>query len=70
MSKRRARYTGPFDEVIVWWPPGATVPEKEWRVQQNHWLPDDAPAALVGELVASDDWSEIEQSTPTEKGDE
>jgi hypothetical protein len=61
MSTKRARYTGPYDEVTIQWPPGEIVPEKTWTVKQNHWLPDDAPAKLRDELLQSDDWSEIEQ---------
>lgn len=71
MSSRRAKYVGPFPEVTIWWPPGATVPEKTWTVEQNHWLPDDAPAALRDELLQSDDWAQVEQATTTtEKGGE
>jgi hypothetical protein len=73
MSTKRARYDGPFDEVRVTWPPGAVHPEKEWLVQRNHWLPDDAPAKLRDELLANGDgWSEVEQSAPSsekKKGD-
>lgn len=68
MSKTRARYVGPFPEVVITWPPGQVVPEKTWNVQQNHWLPDDAPAALRDELLAGPDWSEVEQPASTEKG--
>lgn len=64
MSKR-AKYVGPFPEVRVEWPPGATAPEEFWLVAQNHLLPADAPAALRDELLAGDDWSEVEQSTTT-----
>jgi hypothetical protein len=66
MSKR-ARYVGANQEVRVEWPPGAVNSEKAWVVQHNHWLPDDAPAALRDELLQSTDWSEVEQSTPTKK---
>ena len=63
MSKSRARYAGPFNEVVVQWPPGETRPSEtqSWTVKQNHWLPDDAPAKLRDELLASADWSEVEQ---------
>ena len=36
MAPRRAKYLGPFDEVVIQWPPGETVPEKKWTVKQNH----------------------------------
>lgn len=67
MSKSRARYTGPFSEVVVQWPPGETRPSESqsWTVQQNHWLPDDAPAKLRDELLQGPDWSEVEQPTDT-----
>ena len=73
MSKSRARYTGPFNEVVVQWPPGETRPSEtqSWTVKQNDWLPDDAPAKLRDELLAGADWSEVEQqpaeSTPSKK---
>jgi hypothetical protein len=66
MSKR-ARYVGAHEEVRVEWPPGAVNPEKTWVVKHNHWLPDDAPAALRDELTAGPDWSEVEPAKP--KGD-
>lgn len=70
MSKR-ARYTGPFPEVVATWPPGAIAPEQQWVVQQNHLLPDDAPAALRDELGHADnpDWSLVEQTAATTKKD-
>jgi hypothetical protein len=68
MSKR-ARYDGPFAEVRVTWPPGAAYPENEWLVKQGHQLPAEAPAALRDELVKGDDWSEVDQATPTGKKD-
>ena len=66
MSKR-ARYVGPFDEVKIGWPPGEIHPQQTWLVKNNHWLPDDAPAALRDELLAGEDWSEVEQPAPTTK---
>lgn len=64
MSKR-ARYVGPYESVTIHWPPGEIVADKTWTVEQNHWLPDDAPAKLRDELLQSDDWSEIEQPADT-----
>ena len=61
MATKRARYLGPFEEVVIQWPPGETVPEKKWTVKQNDWLPDDAPAKLRDELLDGPDWSEVEQ---------
>lgn len=71
MSTKRARYTGPFPEVRVTWPPGVVPPDQEWLVQHNHFLPADAPAALRDELLSSSnaDWSEVEQATTTSKKD-
>ena len=72
MSKARARYVGPYPEVVVQWPPGETrmSETQSWTVKQNHWLPDDAPAKLRDELLASEDWSEVEheaESTTSKK---
>jgi hypothetical protein len=66
MSKR-VRYDG-AGEVIVAWPPGAVYPEKTWTVAPNHWLPDDAPAALRDELADRDDWTVIDAPATTSKG--
>jgi hypothetical protein len=69
MSKR-ARYTGPFDEVRIGWPPGETRPSEQqtWIVERNKWLPDDVPAKLRDELLKSDDWSPVEQSDSPKEG--
>jgi hypothetical protein len=66
MSKR-ARYTGNPPGRDIYWPPGAVQPEKHWFVEPNHWLPEDVPAKLRDELLATDDFSEVEESTPTKK---
>jgi hypothetical protein len=57
---KRARYTG-SEAVKVAWPPGHVYPEQEWTVEPNHWLPEDAPAALRDELLGRDNWTEVEQ---------
>lgn len=65
MSKR-ARYDGPFDEVVVKWPPGETAETEEtqqWSVKRDGLLPADAPAKLRDELTASDFWTEVEQAS-------
>jgi hypothetical protein len=67
MSKR-ARYVGAHEEVRVEWPPGSVNPEKTWVVKHNHWLPDDAPAALRDELTGGPDWSEVEAPTTSKGG--
>jgi hypothetical protein len=61
MSKR-VRYTG-ASKVVVAWPPGVVYPEKTWEIEPDHWLPDDAPAALRDELAEHEDWSVVQQST-------
>ena len=57
---KQARYTGPFEEVRVGWPPGETLPSEQqtWVVKRGSRLPDDAPAALRDELLESEDWQE------------
>jgi hypothetical protein len=47
---KRARYTG-AGPVVVTWPPGHVYPEYSATVEPNHWLPEDAPAALRDELI-------------------
>ena len=64
---KRARYVGPFDEVTVHWPPGEVYAAQTWTVENGHWLPDDAPAALRDELLQSPDWSQIEQQATTKQ---
>jgi hypothetical protein len=69
MSKR-ARYTGNPPGRVIAWPPGEVHPEKTWFVQPNHWLPEDVPAKLRDELLATPDFTEVEESTPSKpKGD-
>ena len=70
MSKR-ARWDGPgpvhvYDpEASVYDPPLATV-------EPGHHLPDDVPARIRKELVARDNWTEVEYTPPggkTEKNE-
>jgi hypothetical protein len=59
---KRARYTG-AGPVVVTWPPGEVYPEKTWSIEPNHWLPEDAPAALRDHLVANHpDFAGVDQS--------
>lgn len=66
MSKR-ARYDGPYEKVVVHWPPGETAvgstDYQTWEVEQNSLLPAEAPAKLRDELTSRDDWSEVDHST-------
>jgi hypothetical protein len=66
MSKR-VRYTGNPPGREIYWPPGAVNPEKSWFVQTNHLLPEDVPAKLRDELAATEDFNEVEESTPSKK---
>lgn len=71
MSKR-ARYDGPYPEVLVKWPPGETADTEEtaeWTVKQGGLLPAEAPAKLRDELTASDYWSEVDQASAAKKED-
>ena len=65
---KQARYTGPFEEVRVGWPPGETRPSEQqtWVVKRDGRLPDDAPAELRDQLLDSEDWAEYPQKS--EKG--
>jgi hypothetical protein len=66
MSKR-VRYTGNPPGREIYWPPGAVHPEKSWFVAPNHLLPEDVPAKLRDELAATEDFNEVEESTPSKK---
>lgn len=67
MATKRARYVGPFDEVVVAWPPGEPYNQQTVTVKNGHWLPADVPASVRDELLAGPDWSEVEQSTSDSK---
>ena len=60
---KRARWDG-TSPVRVTYPPGAVHPEKEWIVEPNHLLPDDAPATVRDELTSRPDWTEVDQAAP------
>ena len=66
---RRARYDGPFEEVVVRWPPGETAGQQQWTVKRDGLLDADAPAALRDELTAGPDWTEVEQASGKKKED-
>jgi hypothetical protein len=59
---KRVRYDGPFQSVNIGWPPGQVPAEQTWNVEQNHLLPDDAPAKLRDELAKREDFTEVEQA--------
>jgi hypothetical protein len=68
---KRARYDGPYTEVVVHWPPGETAETEDkqsWTVKQGGLLPAEAPAKLRDELTASEFWSEVDQSSGSQKG--
>lgn len=64
---KRARYDGPDLEVAVY-PPGDIYAEPIAIVQKGHMLPADAPAAIRDELLARDNWTEVEQPAPQGQG--
>lgn len=70
MSKR-ARYDGPYEEVLVFDPEDGAYGKPIDTVKRGGLLSADAPARIRDELVKSDDWSEVEQNTaPAKKTEE
>jgi hypothetical protein len=62
---RRARYTGPYEKVDIFdsnAEEGVYAP-KLATVERGHLLPADVPARIRDELLAGEDWSEVEQSS-------
>lgn len=65
---KRARYDGPYDEVVVQ-DSAAGIYSEGWIVKRGSWLPDDAPARVRDELLQdSDAWTEVKQAD-TKKDD-
>lgn len=54
---RRARYDGPFPEVVV----GANPGEDGYigTVKRGGLLPKDAPASVRDSLLSTEDWTEV-----------
>lgn len=69
MSKR-ARYDGPFDEVVVVDSQEGVYAQPLAVVKRGALLPADAPARIRDELLASDYWSEVKQAEHTKTDDE
>lgn len=68
MSTKRARYDGPHEEVLVQ-DSQAGIYSEPWVVKRGSWLPDDAPARVRDDLLASDEWTEVKQSDTKKDGD-
>lgn len=67
MSKR-AQYTGTAPVKVVW-PPGAVdadVEHEEW-IEPQHWLSDEAPAAMRDSLLKEHPELFTEREQPTAK---
>lgn len=66
---KRARYDGPHTEVAVFDPQAedGVFAGPVAIVQKGHWLPDDVPARIRDELLAGEDWSEVNQPDQTAK---
>jgi hypothetical protein len=67
MSTKRARYDGPHQEVVVQ-DSAAGIYSEGWVVKRGGWLPDNAPAHVRDDLLASDEWTEVKQSDTQKKG--
>lgn len=62
MSKR-ARYDGPHSEVLVFDGQNDVYAQPVAKVKRGGLLPQDVPARVRDELLAGDDWSEVQHST-------
>jgi hypothetical protein len=68
MSKR-ARYDGPFPEVLVDLSEGDVNSTDHVTVERGKLLPDSVPAKIRDELLAGPDWSEVKQADQTKTDD-
>lgn len=68
MSTKRAKYLGPHDEVWVQ-DSAAGIHSEGWVVKRGGWLPDDAPASVRDDLLASEEWTEVKQADTKKDGD-
>lgn len=68
MSTKRARYDGPYEEVVVQ-DSQAGVYSDAWFVKRGGLLPADAPARVRDDLLASEEWSEVKQADQKKEGD-
>jgi hypothetical protein len=69
--RKRARYDGPHTSVLVF--PWGSLDGRHVEVERGHQLPteidgESVPAAVRDELIARQDWSEVQHNTsPPEK---
>ena len=69
MSKR-ARYDGPYDEVVVQ-DSAEGIYSEAWVVKRGGWLPADVPARVRDELLLdSEAWTEVKQTEQKKDGDQ
>jgi hypothetical protein len=61
---RRARYDGPSDEVNVYDGEGTAYDKPIATVKRGAFLPDDVPARVRDELLAADNWTEVDYTPP------
>lgn len=70
MSIKRARYDGPHEEVAVYDSQAGVYAEPVDIVKRGGLLTADAPARVRDDLLASEEWSEVNQADPQKKGSE
>lgn len=63
---KRARFDGPEPSVQVY-PAGDVYAQPLATVERGHLLPEDVPAAVRDELLARDNWTEVDGPTSTSK---
>lgn len=56
---KRARFDGPEPSLTVY-PPGDPYAQPLAVVEKGHLLPEDVPAAIRDELLARDNWTEVQ----------
>lgn len=64
MSKR-ARYDGPYEEIMVFDSEAGIYAEPIDVVKRGSLLSADVPARIRDELLGREDWSEFKQAAPT-----
>jgi hypothetical protein len=69
MSTKRARYDGPYEEVVVQ-DSQAGIYSEAWVVKRGGLLPAEAPARVRDELLQDTEaWAEVKQAEQKKDGD-
>jgi hypothetical protein len=64
---KRARFDGPDPEIQVYDPEGSVYDPPIATVKQGGHLPEDVPARIRQELVARENWTEVNYTPPGDK---